>query len=87
MVLPLDHPLADRPAVAISDLEDERWVVPTPNAGCREGVVDACRACGFDPRLAIESDENTQMQAFVATGLGVAIFPRLGLTTRIRVWW
>jgi molybdate transport repressor ModE-like protein len=81
VVLPKDHPLAKRAKVDIADLADERWVVPTVGSGCREGVVSSCRLRGFSPRLAIESDENTQMQAFVATGLGVAMFPRLGLTT------
>ena len=81
VVLPRDHRLARRAKIDVADLADERWVVPTVGSGCREGVVDACRLRGFAPRLSIESDENTQMQAFVATGLGVAMFPRLGLTT------
>jgi DNA-binding transcriptional LysR family regulator len=81
VVLPRDHALAGRAKVDVADLADERWVVPTVGSGCREGVVSSCRLSGFAPRLAIESDENTQMQAFVATGLGVAMFPRLGLST------
>jgi DNA-binding transcriptional LysR family regulator len=43
-------------------------------------VTGACRAAGFEPDFAIESDENTQMQAFVAAGLGIALLPRLGLS-------
>src|SRR3954454_24401933 len=81
VVLPRDHELAGRAKVDVADLADERWVVPTVGSGCREGVVGSCRLSGFAPRLAIESDENTQMQAFVAAGLGVAMFPRLGLST------
>src|SRR4051794_37582063 len=81
VVLPSDHPVARHSSVKLADLADERWIVASCGSGCREGVVDSCRAAGFEPRLAIESDENTQMQAFVATGLGVAIFPNLGLTT------
>src|SRR3954471_51550 len=95
VVLPRDHELAGRAKIDVADLAEERWVVPTVGSGCREGVVSSCRlsglappvgvgSCrrsGFAPRLAIESDENTQMQAFVAAGLGVAMFPRLGLST------
>jgi molybdate transport repressor ModE-like protein len=81
VVLPKDHPLAKRAKVDIADLAEARWVVPTVGSGCREGVVGSCRLRGFSPHLAIESDENSQMQAFVAAGLGVALFPRLGLTT------
>jgi DNA-binding transcriptional LysR family regulator len=42
-------------------------------------VLNACRAAGFDPRVVIESDENDQMQACVAGGLGVALWPQLAL--------
>jgi DNA-binding transcriptional LysR family regulator len=80
VVLPQGHALAGRPAVDMADLRGERWIVATRCTGCREGVIDACRSAGFEPDLAIESDENTQMQAFVATGLGIAMLPRLGLS-------
>jgi molybdate transport repressor ModE-like protein len=81
-VLPADHPLVRRRSVAVEQLMDERWIVPTVGTGCREGIVDSCRSAGFEPHLTIESDENTQIQAFVASGLGIAIFPRLALATR-----
>jgi DNA-binding transcriptional LysR family regulator len=80
VILPADHPLARRRSLEIADLADERWIVPEPGSGCREGVVRACRLAGFEPRLAIESDENEQVQAFVAGGLGIGLWPRLALT-------
>jgi molybdate transport repressor ModE-like protein len=82
VVLPRDHPLADRPTIAIEELREERWIVPTADNSCHVGIIDSCRAAGFDPQLTVESDENTQIQAFVAIGLGVAIFPRLALAAR-----
>jgi DNA-binding transcriptional LysR family regulator len=42
-------------------------------------VIRACRLAGFEPRLAIESDDNDQVQAFVAGGLGVGLWPQLAL--------
>jgi DNA-binding transcriptional LysR family regulator len=80
VVLPENHALAQQPAVDIAELRDERWIVATRCTGCREGVSNACRTAGFELQTAIESDENTQMMAFVATGLGVAMLPRLGLS-------
>jgi DNA-binding transcriptional LysR family regulator len=80
LVLPEGHRLANRRTVDLADLADERWVVATRYTGCREGVVGACRAAGFEPSLSIESDENAQTVAFVATGLGIALVPRLGLS-------
>jgi DNA-binding transcriptional LysR family regulator len=80
LVLPEGHRLAGKRTVDLKDLADERWIVATRYSGCREGVVGACRFAGFEPNLSIESDENTQTVAFVATGLGIALVPRLGLS-------
>lgn len=80
VVLPSDHPLTGSQAIALAELSGERFVVGTAGSGCREGIIDACRAAGYEPDLAIESDENGQTMAFVATGLGVSILPRLGLS-------
>ena len=79
--LPIGHPLADRDALELGELQDERWIVPPPGVGCQEGIYAACRGHGFEPKQVIESDENDQLQAFVAAGLGVAVFPRLALST------
>ena len=80
VAVPSDHPLADREAIALADLAGDRWVLPQPGIGCQEGIIGACRLGGFEPNERIETDENEQLQAFVAAGLGVALFPRLALT-------
>jgi DNA-binding transcriptional LysR family regulator len=74
-----DHPLARRRTVELPQLADEPWIVPEVGSGCREGVIRACRLAGFEPRLAIEADENEQVKAFVAGGLGVGLWPQLAL--------
>jgi molybdate transport repressor ModE-like protein len=80
VALPRDHRLAGSRRVDLAELADERWVVPPAGVGCQEGIFAACRQHGFEPRQRIETDENEQLQAFVAAGLGVAIFPRLALS-------
>jgi DNA-binding transcriptional LysR family regulator len=80
VIVRADHPLAVREQIALEELADERFVMHPPGMGCREGTVAACRAHGFEPKVAIECDENEQVQAFVATGLGVGVYPRLALT-------
>src|SRR5215212_4430195 len=79
VILPHDHPLAAKTEVPLEDLSDERFVIHPYGMGCREGTVAACRAHGYEPKVAIECDENDQVQAFVATGLGVGVYPRLAL--------
>ena|SRR5436190_1978718 len=79
VALPSDHRLADEPRVALADLADEDWINSCPGTSCDQVVLGACRAAGFDPRVVVECDENDQMQAFVAGGLGVALWPQLAL--------
>jgi DNA-binding transcriptional LysR family regulator len=78
--LPSDHPLAGRDVLEVKELAEERWILPSAGMGCQEGIYAACRVHGFEPKQAIETDENEQLQAFIAAGLGVAVFPRLALT-------
>ena len=81
LLLASDHPLAARSRVRLADLADERWVHSTARSGCRIGVNHACATAGFEPHIAFETDEILAIQALVATGIGVALLPRLGLTT------
>jgi DNA-binding transcriptional LysR family regulator len=39
----------------------------------------ACAVAGFDPHVLFEINDCQTVQAFVATGLGIAVLPRLAL--------
>jgi DNA-binding transcriptional LysR family regulator len=79
VALPSGHPLAERQRVKLADLADEDWINSCPGSSCDQVVLNACRSAGFEPRVVIQSDENDQMQACVAGGLGVALWPQLAL--------
>ena len=79
VALPNGHRLADKPSVPLIELSDEDWINSCAGTSCDQVVVGACRAAGFEPRVVIECDENDQMQACVAGGLGVALWPELVL--------
>ena len=79
VVLPQDHRLASRAKVRLSDLADEYWVQTTSACPCGAIVADHCRAAGFEPRVAFESDDYLTVQGLVAAGVGVALIPSLGL--------
>jgi DNA-binding transcriptional LysR family regulator len=79
VALPAGHKLAGKRQVSLSELAEEDWINSCPGTSCDQVVLNACRAAGFEPRVVIESDENEQMQACVAGGLGVALWPQLGL--------
>ncbi|MFJ3564632.1 MULTISPECIES: LysR family transcriptional regulator [Streptomyces diastaticus group] len=73
------HPLAGRQVVELSDLAKEPWVGSEPPGPCLHAVLHGCAAAGFTPEVAVECQDYTTAQGFVAAGLGVALIPRLGL--------
>lgn len=79
LALPAGHPLAEKRRVGLGELAGEDWINSCPGSSCDQIVLGACRAAGFDPRVVVQCDENDQMQACVAGGLGVALWPQLAL--------
>jgi DNA-binding transcriptional LysR family regulator len=72
-VLAADHRLAAKRSIALRDLADEPWMAPEA-----EGLfVDACRAAGFEPRVAILTRDPLAARAIAAAGLAVSLTPRL----------
>jgi DNA-binding transcriptional LysR family regulator len=48
-------------------------------SSCGEVIVKTCVDAGFEPRIAVESDEYEVLQGYVAAGLGVTLLPDLAL--------
>jgi DNA-binding transcriptional LysR family regulator len=80
VVLPVDHPLAAKPALTLADLRDQDWVQTSASSPCARHVVRSCLAAGFEPHTTFESDDYETVQGLVAAGVGVALIPRLALT-------
>jgi molybdate transport repressor ModE-like protein len=76
-VLPDDHALATRSAIALDALATETWVGPSPGTSCFEVTLAGCAAAGFTPRLVHRTNDFGTLMTFVASGLGVALVPRL----------
>ena len=82
LALPADHPLAGKRRLKLSALADETWMHGTHGAcECPDAAVflRACHAAGFEPRVALENDDYSAIQGFVAAGVGVALIPQLAL--------
>lgn len=79
LVMPRGHRLAGRRRLGLADMAEEAWITPSSPLECHQIVRRACLEAGFEPRVAFETDENMAAQAFVATGVGVALMPRLAL--------
>lgn len=75
-VLSTSHPLANREGVRLAELAEEAFVSFRAGSRLRELLNTAARASGFEPRIALESNEARRIRSLVSSGLGVAILPR-----------
>ncbi len=74
--VPRSHPAARRP-VSLEELRDEHWIVGRDATFCRECVVRATNAAGFEPRIEFETNDFRVLASAVAAGLGVALLPAI----------
>ncbi|HET9657226.1 MAG TPA: LysR substrate-binding domain-containing protein [Kineosporiaceae bacterium] len=82
LALPAGHRLAARRRVHLQDLAAETWIAGCPR--CRGHLLQAGRACGFEPEIAYATDDYVAVLGFVAAGLGVALLPGLVRATAQR---
>jgi len=76
VVLAAGHPLAERERLRIGELADEPFISFREGARLRELLDRAAADAGFEPRIALESNESRRIRSLVSHGLGVAILPR-----------
>jgi DNA-binding transcriptional LysR family regulator len=79
LLLPAHHPLAEADAVRVDDLDEETWIstrAGTSGASCLRRM---CAAAGFVPQVVYRSNDYDVITSFVASGLGIALVPTLGL--------
>ncbi|MEU6140428.1 LysR family transcriptional regulator [Streptomyces sp. NPDC047081] len=81
LVVPEDHALAGRARVDLADAAHEQWIAPVPESPCRTHVMSACGEAGFSPDVVHHAVEWNVTAHLVASGLGVALIPRLAHLT------
>ena len=75
-VVPRAHPLAGRSEIELAGLRDDAWI-QGPSATSPGLIRELCRAAGFEPRIAFESDDPLATRGIVAAGLAVSMVPSL----------
>src|SRR5699024_845587 len=70
LMVPLDHPLADRDSVSIGDTVDETWIMGRPGTTYHQLLIASCAAAGFKPRIAHFAHDWNTGTALVSAGLG-----------------
>jgi len=76
-LVPIDHELAEKTSVALTDLKDISFVLSEEGFALNRIIRDACRRHGFDPEVAAQSSQLDFLIELVAAGLGVAFLPRM----------
>jgi molybdate transport repressor ModE-like protein len=79
VVVPGDHKLARRKAIALEQLADEAWVASCSGSVCNQMIVDICAVAGFQPNIAFESDDYNVLMGLVAAGVGLTLLPELAI--------
>jgi len=74
------HFTAKQKTISLAKLADEPFILYKGRA--RDTALTACRAAGFEPRIACESSELETIRSLVAAGLGTAILPQLATRQR-----
>jgi DNA-binding transcriptional LysR family regulator len=78
LIVPADHPLAERSDATLDDVAREPWVLAAPSSCDQHGLVTAaCLTAGFSPRIAHEVIDWPLVVAMVGHGFGISLKPRL----------
>lgn len=78
VLLPSDHPLAERASVGPTDLLTERWVATPAGTICHEWLVHMFAMHGTRPDIRYFDGSYSTHVAMVEHGAAVALVPRLG---------
>ncbi|WP_432021510.1 LysR substrate-binding domain-containing protein [Streptomyces sp. 1222.5] len=72
---PADPRTSPAGGVPLIDLADREWIHYTPDSGLADFLDGACARAGFQPRVAVRTQQATFAANFAAAGLGIALVP------------
>lgn len=75
LCVPVDHPLAGRTAVRLSEAAGERFISTPTGLNSRDLLERVARDEGLDIPVTYESDELSTIVGLVVAGVGVALLP------------
>ncbi|TNC21890.1 LysR family transcriptional regulator [Amycolatopsis alkalitolerans] len=80
LIVSASHRLAGRRSTSFAELAGEQWIVRADHP-VAEVLTRSCHAAGFEPAIAYRAHDYQEAQAMAAVGLGIALAPRLALTS------
>lgn len=78
VVLPLDHPLADRESIHMEELRDEKFVVMSRSISFSgyESIIQKALEAGFEAQIVAQVEFVPTLMTMVACGTGISILHR-----------
>ena len=84
VILPPDHPLADKEAVSIQELGDEAFVLPDRDSASGESLREGIRAAGIQLYSVLEFGTTGAVKRAVEAGLGISVVSRYAVLREIQ---
>jgi len=75
LAVPSGHRLAGRRQIRLREVADEPFVALKAGFATRALADELCSRAGFEPKIAVESQDPTTVRSLVAAGLGLALVP------------
>jgi DNA-binding transcriptional LysR family regulator len=85
LVLPPDHPIANRGPADLSAYAEQPWAFDRPHSYMSDLTTRLCRQAGFEPRIVGRFSHGATLLRHVEAGLSVALLPNLAVDPRYRV--
>ncbi|WP_090046283.1 CysB family HTH-type transcriptional regulator [Limnohabitans sp. 2KL-27] len=79
LVLPLDHPLANKSHVSLEDIAHEPLITYHPSFTGRGRIDQAFAARKLQPRIALEAIDSDVIKTYVRLGLGIGIVAEMAV--------
>lgn len=77
LLLPGNHRLAGAETITVQDLAEESWVSTKEDSSGDACLRHLCAGAGFQPRVAVRSNNYDAIRGMVRSGLGIALIPSL----------
>jgi len=74
-LIPLNHPLAEKERLLLSDLQNDAFVLFPEGYVLREIAMNACKQAGFSPNISSEGVDLDAIKGLVSAGMGVTLLP------------
>ncbi|MGO9903006.1 MAG: LysR family transcriptional regulator [Solirubrobacteraceae bacterium] len=75
LAVPPGHRLAGRHQIRLLEVADEPFVALKAGFALRTLADELCARAGFEPKIAVESEDPATVRSLVAAGLGLALVP------------